>query len=54
MSVPVMDLNSSPLTWPGEPLLDDALKSLPGFFFANSINSLTEWKSVLGETASSM
>jgi hypothetical protein len=34
MSVPVMYLNSSPLTWPGEPLLDEALESLPGFFLA--------------------
>ena len=31
MSVPVMNLNSSPPTWPGEPLLDDAFESLPGF-----------------------
>ena len=34
MSVPLMVLNSSPPTWPGEPLLDDAFESLPGFFFA--------------------
>jgi len=34
ISVPVMYLNSSPLTWPGEPLLEDALDSLPGFLFA--------------------
>jgi hypothetical protein len=34
ISVPVMYLNSSPLTCPGEPLLEDALESFPGFFFA--------------------
>ncbi len=32
--VPVMNLNNSPSTWPGEPLLDDALSSLPGFSLA--------------------
>jgi hypothetical protein len=47
-------LNSSPLTCPGEPLLEDALDSLPGFFLAKSISSLTEVKLVFGETASSM
>ena len=34
ISVPVMNLNSSPPTWPGEPLLDEAFESLPGFFLA--------------------
>ena len=33
MSVPVMNLNSSAPTWPGDPLLDEAFKSLPGFCF---------------------
>jgi hypothetical protein len=28
-----MNLNSSPPTWPGEPLLDEALRSLPGIVF---------------------
>jgi len=54
ISVPVMYLKSSPLTCPGEPLLDEALESLPGFFLAKSISSFTEWNGVLGETASSM
>src|SRR5689334_5434900 len=34
ISVSVMYLNNSPPTCPGEPLLDDALVSLPGFFLA--------------------
>ena len=29
-----MYLNNSPPTWPGEPLLDEAFVSLPGFFLA--------------------
>src|SRR5262249_38752053 len=34
MSVLVMNLNNSPPTWPGEPLLDEAFNSLPGFCLA--------------------
>jgi hypothetical protein len=26
-----MNLNNSPPTWPGDPLLDEAFRSLPGF-----------------------
>ena len=50
--VPVMNLNNSPPTWPGEPLLDEALVSLPGLALAFSISSFTEWMSVFGDTAS--
>ncbi len=32
--VPVMLLNSSPPIWPGEPLPDDAIDSLPGLALA--------------------
>ena len=52
-SMPAMYLNSSPPTWPGEPLADDALVSLPGFFLPSSIRSLTDLKSDVGATASS-
>ena len=50
--VPVMNLNNSPPTWPGEPLLDDALVSLPGLALAFSINSFTDLMSDFGDTAS--
>ena len=50
--VPVMNLNNSPPTWPGEPLLDDALVSLPGLALALSINSFTDLMSDFGDTAS--
>ena len=29
-----VNLNNSPPTWPGDPLLEDALRSLPGFALA--------------------
>jgi hypothetical protein len=53
MSVSVMNLNSSPPTCPGEPLLDEALNSLPGFFLAYSTISGTDLNGTTGETASS-
>ena len=53
MSVPVMYLKSSPPTCPGEPLLEDAFISLPGFFFAYSTSSCTEFTGSEGDTASS-
>ena len=47
-----MYLKSSPPTCPGEPLLDDALRSLPGFCFAYAISSCTEPTGSDGDTAS--
>src|SRR5262249_40564522 len=51
MLVLVITLNSSPPTWPGEPLADDALVSLPGFLRAASITSCTDLNGDWGATA---
>src|SRR4051794_970139 len=50
--VPVMYLNNSPPTWPGEPLADDALVSLPGLALALATNSFTDLMSDFGDTTS--
>lgn len=52
MSVPVMNLNNSPPTWPGDPLLEEAFNSFPGFRFASATSSGTELMDSVGETAS--
>ncbi len=53
ISVWVITLKSSPPTWPGDPFADEALVSLPGFFFASAISSFTDVMPDFGDTASS-
>ena len=50
-SIAVDGKQTSALT-PGDPLLDEALVSLPGFFFARSISAGIESTASFGETAS--
>jgi len=50
MSMPAIDLKSSPARWPALPVLPEPKLSLPGCDFASAMNSATESAFIAGFT----